>query len=162
MGLGNTNRDIDSMTDTLDMLKTQERELRKQIGAIEADLSDVRVAIQAIEARRNPARQSSRPTNKGRPSMKIDDAVIQAIRNEAGTPKEIHSFLDREMGIKTTRNSIGTRLGRLKKKHLVDHDGKRWIMPKKNEAPPADTEGAPQVTGEGDASPIERKGHGLF
>lgn len=141
------------MTDTLDMLKTQERELRRQIGLLDADLGDVRVAIQAIESRRNPARQTSRPTSKGRPSMKIDEAITQAIRNEAGTPKAIHNFLDRELGIKTTRNSVGTRLGRLKKKGIVDHDGSRWIMPRTNEAPPKQSDGAPQVTGRADTLP---------
>ncbi len=142
------------MSSTLEMLRAQEKEIRGRIASLHAELGDVAAAVAAIEARHNPPPKPG-AAKEARAALSINDGIVEAVRNGRGAPTPILHFLKRELGIDTTRNSVSTRLGKLREAGLLAHNGSEWIIAPKNETPSAGTEGASRNTGEGDASPYE-------
>jgi len=78
---------------------------------------------------------------------RINDSILEAVKSGAGTPAEIHEFLARHLSVETSKHSVSTRLSKLKNEGHLDHDGTRWVLPKKVEGPAAPTAEPPKQSG---------------
>lgn len=114
------------MSEIVDYLKTQRREVEAQLEALKVKIHEIDAALQGIENVLSTKTRPAKPSNK----MSLNDAIIEAIKSGHGTPTLILKYIQEHLGFITTKNSVSTRLTRLKNKKLVSHDGSGWIMPK--------------------------------
>ncbi len=118
------------MESITDILHEQERILKNEISELQAELKKVRVALNAIEGR---AQTVSAAPRSGPPT--VNDAILEAIKNGRGTPTTILDFIQQELGLETTKNSVSTRLSRMKADGQIDHDSDgEWIIAEQVEA----------------------------
>ena len=122
--------------DTIEILESEREKAEKsrQLACAPFDnqIAEIDAAISAIKAKRNAAgsTQSESTTPPAtRQIMSIDDGIVEAVRNDNRTPANIYIFLERQLGIKTTINSVRTRVSRLKSDGKIARGDDGWIMP---------------------------------
>lgn len=146
-----------------DILTKRREELKASISAVEAELKDIDLALQAMGA--NPEHQTTKLPEASnrfqiRHSMPVNDAVVLAVNAGCKTPVAILQYLKEKLDIHTTINSVRSRVSPLKKEGRIAHDGSGWI-PATNFG-----ESAPKAEGEGATTPspssdlYSNQGHG--
>jgi hypothetical protein len=110
----------------MEILKSRKVDLQRQVDALDREIKDVDVAIAAI-LKANDGREQAASSPQAKHSMPVDDAIIRAVGAGMKTPTDILSYLERELGINTTINSIRTRVSRLKKNKKIGHDATGWL-----------------------------------
>lgn len=67
----------------------------------------------------------------------INNAILEAISLGNTTPAAIYEFITEQRQIDTSKNSVSTRLSKMKNDGLIDNDGQGWSVVKKEEGPGA-------------------------
>jgi hypothetical protein len=131
------------MSNIVDVLVARKAEIKQSIKTLQTEEREVDIALAAIEGTRAKV-SSSVGTAAGKgsatgigASMSINDGIIEAVKSGADSPSKIFQFLKPHLGIETTKNSVNTRLGKLRENKLIAHRDGRWV-PVKNEARPPD------------------------
>lgn len=110
---------------------TEQREgLERQIAELNAELRDIVTAVAAIKKSREPEAEKREAQSKPKAfpqKMPIDEAVLRAVANGRVTPKNILLFIQKDLSMSTTLNSVRARLSRLKSGGKVGHNGNGWI-----------------------------------
>jgi len=114
----------------LDFLKKRRSELSAEIGAMNVELSQLDAAINALVTFSDIC--GVRPVRvvmgAGRP-MTIDKAIEIAVWEGRRRPAAILEYLESEMGISTTINSVRTRTSRLKSAGRLVLGQAGWQIP---------------------------------
>jgi hypothetical protein len=111
------------MSRAVEILKAEKLRMQTDIAELRRGIREIDTALAAIEGVDGSAAASQQP------SSPINHGIIDAISNGCRTPSAIHSFLE-SRGVDTSRQSVSTRLQRLKNDGLIAHDGERWTLPK--------------------------------
>ena len=126
--------------DILNILREQEREVNDGITRLEAEIeslaarkAEVQAAISAVLKMRTaadlPTQSVATPRQTEANRMPIDDAIIEAVKNDARAPAAILSFMQKHLGVQTTINSVRTRVSRLRANGRLTHDQRGWVLP---------------------------------
>jgi hypothetical protein len=112
-----------------DILIQRQTELKASISAVEAELKDIDLALKAMGASKP---ESDKPVSMAarfqvRHSMPVNDAVIRAVEAGRKTPVLILDYIQKELGIQTTLNSVRSRVSPLKQEGKIGHDGTGWV-----------------------------------
>lgn len=110
-----------------DILKAKRQEMLAQISELRKGLREIDQALEILE----PALGNEGRTVISVGSSTVNDAIIWAVSNGAGTPAEIYNFITNDLSMETSKNSVSTRLSKMKNEGLLDHDGEHWVLPKK-------------------------------
>ncbi|MGN6536786.1 MAG: hypothetical protein ACTHKQ_13800 [Mesorhizobium sp.] len=121
------------MSRAIEILKAEKQRMLEEIADLRKGVREIDVALAAISGSDAPAPSS------GQAGSPINDGIIEAIKNDMGTPAAIHSFLSRHLNIETSKHSVSTRLSKMKNEGLIAHDGEKWVLPKKQEGSEAQT-----------------------
>lgn len=141
------------------ILRQRAGEIQSQIEELNTELKDIEIALNAI-SKAHVAPPASIDAHG--PPPRINDSIVEAIKNGCGKPTEIKDFLSQHLGVETTKASISTRLSKMKSQGLISNVGNGWVVPSKNRASSDDTDEALKITGEVDASPdVPRKVLGM-
>lgn len=120
------------MSQIAEMLQRKRKELMDSAAAIAVDLQDVETALAAIGgassseshlAGRGDQVQEVRIAHP----MKVGDAIVQAVNAGHSAPKAILEYLQLELSVFTTLNSVRSRLSPLKAEGRIAHDGDGWV-----------------------------------
>ena len=111
-------------------------------------------ALNAVRSVSTGVVVSSRPKAK----MKINDAIVEAVNSGRKNPRGIFDFIENQLGIDTTINSVRVRVSKLRIGGLIAKDAEGYAPIQKDKAPDEPTSEALKVAGEVEASPIERVG----
>lgn len=120
------------MSQIAEMLQRKRKELMESAAAIAVDLHDVEIALAAIGgvvsseshlAGRGDQAQLPRIAHP----MKVGDAIVQAVNAGHSSPKAILEYLQTELGVFTTLNSVRSRVSPLKTEGRIAHDGNGWV-----------------------------------
>lgn len=76
--------------------------------------------------------------------MPVNDAIVMAVNAGCKSPVQILSYLVSELGIKTTLNSVRSRVSPLKQMGRIAHDGSGWI-PVQGKGSSEESEGSNQL-----------------
>lgn len=117
-----------------EVLKAKKQEIVSQIAELRKGLRDIEAALEILEP---SATVESKAVTGGHT---VNQAILWAVHNGNGTPAEIYAFITNEMNVDTSKNSVSTRLSKMKNDGLLDHDGERWIIPE-GKGPDAPTPG---------------------
>ncbi|MGY3328517.1 hypothetical protein ACVILI_001534 [Mesorhizobium sp. USDA 4775] len=132
------------MSIATEILKQKRQELLARAAEIRKDIRDIDAALEILggEARTvagtiytGNANFSLLPAG---PSP-INNAIIDAISQGATTPAAIYEFITEQRQIDTSKNSVSTRLSKMKNDGLIDNDGRGWTVVKKAEGSGAET-----------------------
>ena len=112
-----------------DILIQRQTELKASISAVEAELKDIDLALKAMGVSKP---ESAKPASMAdrfqvRHSMPVNDAVIRAVEAGRKTPVLILDYIQKELGIQTTLNSVRSRVSPLKQDGKIGHDGNGWV-----------------------------------
>lgn len=112
-----------------EILIQRQTELKASISAVEAELKDIDLALKAMGASKP---ESDKPVSMAarfqvRHSMPVNDAVIRAVEAGRKTPVLILDYIQKELGIQTTLNSVRSRVSPLKQEGKIGHDGTGWV-----------------------------------
>ncbi|RVD71395.1 MAG: hypothetical protein E5V62_14860 [Mesorhizobium sp.] len=125
-----------------DLLRQKKQELLAQVAEIRKDIRELDAALELLEGGGKDAASSEgkffSPTVTAGPSP-INAAILEAIKNGNGTPEAIYLFIRDHLQIDTTKNSVSTRLSKMKNDGLIDNDGQGWTVVQKAEGPGAST-----------------------
>ena len=114
----------------VEILETRRTELEAQKAVIDKELDDVLIALDAIAAKQKGAQKTLVPKpSPPQHSMPIDEAIIIAVRNGNRTPAAVLGYLQRELHLQTTINSVRTRLSRLKRERKIVSTPFGWSLP---------------------------------
>lgn len=114
-----------------EILNKRHADLKAGIAVVEHELREIEAALKAIEsvtpsAPSSPAQESSNRFDI-RHSMPVNDAVVLAVNAGCKTPMEILKYLQNQLGIMTTINSVRSRVSPLKAEGKIKHDGTGWV-----------------------------------
>lgn len=112
-----------------ELLTQRREELKVSFSAIEAELKDIDRALKAMGdvPRDSAAGPSMANRFQIRHSMPVNDAIIKAVESGRTTPAQILDYLHNVLGIKTTLNSVRSRVSPLKQEGKIAHDGAGWV-----------------------------------
>ena len=108
----------------INTLRNRRSDLQKEIELLRRELRHIEIALDAI-AKAEDQEKAAAPDRV----MPIDDAVIEAVKNGIRSPSTILKFLETNLHINTTINSVRTRVSRLKNDGRLARDERGWIMP---------------------------------
>lgn len=135
-----------------EVLKAKKQEIVSQIADLRKGLRDIEAALEILDP---PSGGEGKIVPGDRQT--VNEAILWAVHNGNGTPAEIYNFITNEMSVETSKNSVSTRLSKMKNEGLLEHDGERWIVPLKTKAPDVDASEAFEelgpVTGRGRVFP---------
>jgi hypothetical protein len=129
------------MSSIVDVLNAKRAELNEQIALAKEELKKVEVALKAIQgavsagAERPTPKQGHKVPNGNHSGLTVDQAMLEAVKSGAQVPREIHKFIEQHLAVKTTLGSVSTRLWKLRKEKKIKHDGHKWVVAEKKEAP---------------------------
>ncbi|MCF6304624.1 MAG: hypothetical protein L3J33_04580 [Rhodobacteraceae bacterium] len=119
--------------DTSQYLQTRKEEILKAIRDQQEELRDIDTALNAINSSHSKSdnRHSMlrQPKIRAPKALTIDEAVVEAVNNGRKKPMVIFDFVSSQLGIKTTINSVRTRLTKLKNDGKIAKSVDGWVMP---------------------------------
>jgi hypothetical protein len=124
----------DSMSLAREILKQKKQELLAQAAEIRKGIRDLDAALEVLG---EP--ETGKSAAIAGQSSPINAAILEAISHGNGTPESIYLFIRDQTSVETTKNSISTRLSKLKNDGLIDHDGQGWVLANKAEGSDAPT-----------------------
>lgn len=141
------------MSRAIEILKAEKQKMLGEIADLKKGVREIDVALAAIGGTDAAVTASS----SGQVGSPINDGIIEAIKNERGTPASIHEFLSRYLKIDTSKHSVSTRLSKMKNEGLIAHDGEKWVLPKKE----GSDDKAPEPSDELELGPATGRGAGF-
>lgn len=108
-----------------------EAERAKACAGYDRALAEIDAAMKAIKKSRGASsgRKAAKASKGKTSSIPIDEAVIEAVKNGARTPAQIHEFMENTLGVNTTINSVRTRVSRLGRDARLTRDSSGWTLP---------------------------------
>lgn len=139
------------MINVKEMLLTQRDTINAQIKALKVEVTKIDAALQAVEEVSGPKLPNPAKGSK----LNVNDAIIEAIKNGHHSATEIVGFIEKQLILSTTLNSVRTRLSALKKEKKISNTAKGWVMLNLKDKPSDKKPEGSKVTGEVTASPNE-------
>lgn len=115
----------DSMSYAGDILRAKRQELAAQA-------SELRKSIREIDAALELLGEAEGSKSVGSSASPINAAIVEAVSQGCSTPAQIYNFVTHVKEIDTSKNSISTRLSKLKNDGVIDNNENGWV-PKKAE-----------------------------
>jgi len=117
------------VTQIVKILESRKLEVERQLKPLREELRDINAALGAIASQELSA--SEYQINR----MQINDAVIEAIKSGNKNPTDILDYMAKHLNVVTTKNSVNTRLYKLRKSGAIARGKSGWIVKNKKEAP---------------------------
>jgi hypothetical protein len=108
--------------ESIRLLQIEDREIDTAISAIEDGRSKIVSAVGTIRGTGTVTGVSAVSSNMG-----INEGIVEAVKNGADSPAKIFHFLKPHLGIETTKNSVNTRLGKLRDNGRIAYRDGRWV-----------------------------------
>lgn len=105
-----------------DILRAKRQQLMGEVAEIRRSIRELDAALEVLgeaELGKNGGAASASPINA---------AIVDAISQGNSTPAQIFEFVTTQKDIDTSKNSISTRLSKMKNDGLIDHDGHGWVL----------------------------------
>jgi hypothetical protein len=109
------------------------------IKAKKAEVADIDRAIAALSNAPKVENKSAvlSRVSQIRHSMPVGEAIVKAVDAGNKSPSDVFTYLENELGIKTTIGSVRARLSPLKSEGRISNDGTGWV-PVAKEKPESD------------------------
>lgn len=127
------------MSIALEILLEKKQEKQNQMATLRTEIKEIVIAIRLLEGGMQPL------STQASGASEINAAILVAVKNGCKTPSAIFEYLEKVSGISTTKNSINTRLNKMKGE-LLTNDSSGWSARRK-ETPDVDASGAPSTGG---------------
>ena len=116
-----------------EVLAQRREELIAGQAAVEAELRDIDLALKAMGGASVKAVEKTSMANRFqiRHSMPVNEAIVKAVEAGRKTPVNILQYLQDDLGIQTTINSVRSRVSPLKQEGKIAHDGEGWVPSQK-------------------------------
>ncbi len=108
------------MSRTTNILENRLAQVAAELEPLQTELREIQTALDAIRA------QDISLSQVESSKLPINDAILEAIRNGQSKPADIHKFLADHLRVHTTRNSVNTRLSKLKKEGVIKSGENGW------------------------------------
>lgn len=112
-----------------EVLAQRRDELIAGQAEVEAELHDIDLALKAMSGAPAKAVEKTSMASRFqiRHSMPVNDAIVKAVEAGRKTPVDILNYLQNELGVQTTLNSVRSRVSPLKQEGKIGHDGTGWV-----------------------------------
>ena len=113
-----------------EMLIQRREELKASISAVEAELNDIDLALNAMGGAKPDSenkKSSMADRFQVRHSMPVNEAIIKAVAAGRKTPVLILDYVQKELGVQTTLNSVRSRVSPLKQDGKIGRDNTGWV-----------------------------------
>lgn len=119
-----------------ELLTQRREELKASIAAVEAELKDIDLALNAMSSApsESVAKLSMVSRFQIRHAMPVNEAIVKAVDAGRKTPVAILQYLQDDLNIQTTLNSVRSRVSPLKQEGKIAHDGKGWVPAQQRQA----------------------------
>jgi hypothetical protein len=116
-----------------EVLAQRREELVAGQAEVEAELRDIDLALKAMGGASAKAVEKASMANRFqiRHSMPVNEAIVKAVEAGRKTPVNILQYLQDDLGIQTTINSVRSRVSPLKQEGKIAHDGEGWVPSQK-------------------------------
>ncbi|TIP04935.1 MAG: hypothetical protein E5X72_09655 [Mesorhizobium sp.] len=120
-----------------EILRQKKQELLAQVAELRKDIRELDAALELLGDVAGKAGSTVSPA--GSVPSPINAAILEAISQGNSTPEAIYLFVVHQMQVDTTKNSISTRLSKLKNDGLIENDGQGWTLVEKAKGSDAQT-----------------------
>ncbi|MBZ9870167.1 hypothetical protein LB542_04725 [Mesorhizobium sp. BR1-1-9] len=142
-----------------EILKQKRQELLAQVAEIRKDIREIEAALEVLGGETRTVAGTIYTGNANfsllpAGASPINNAIIDAISQGNTTPAAIFDFITEQRQIDTSKNSVSTRLSKMKNDGLIDNDGQGWTVVKKAEGSGAE---APEPSNHPALGPVGRE-----
>lgn len=113
----------ESQNPAITLIETAKRDAQAVIDEQKQLIAGYNAALASLRA---SSVAESTPAKRNH-SMNVGEAIVYAVEHGCTTPTQVLAYLETELGITTTLNSVRARLSPLKKEGKIGHDGKGWV-----------------------------------